>query len=240
MLAPVSEPWWRPFRATEGAFVAIVDLAEDSTREAAAYAWLDDRERERCERFAYAAARRQFLLCRAALRVILCGELDCQNRDLAFPIGEHRRPFATVEGEPAPISFSVSHSGKYGLVAYARKGRLGVDIEELSPRRNLEPLMEGAFGPEERREVLAAEGAEQLRRFFRIWTMKEALLKAHGKGFLLDATAFEVPAALRRGASTGEVELPQLPGVTFRVEDLGGAHFAAALAHDLERGSSPE
>ena len=134
----------------------------------------------------------------------------------------------------------MSHSARHGLIAHRRKGRLGVDIEEISPRRNLDPLMEGAFGPEERREVLATEGAEQLRRFFRIWTMKEALLKAHGKGFLLDATAFEVPAALRRGASTGAVELPQLPGVTFRVEDLGGAQFAAALAHDLECGTSPE
>ena len=84
MPAPVSEPWWRPFRATEGVLVALVDLAEDSAREAAAYAWLDDEERERCERFAYSAARRQFLLCRAALRVILCEQLDCRNADLAF------------------------------------------------------------------------------------------------------------------------------------------------------------
>ncbi len=63
--------------------------------------------------------------------------------------------------------------------------------------------------------------------------MKEALLKAHGKGLLIDATTFEIPPSVRDGAPRGQIELPELPGVTLQVEDLGGEDFAAALAREV-------
>lgn len=210
-----------------------VDLAPNAAREREAFSLLNGEERERLEVFAAAAPRRRFALCRAALRAVLGEQLGCENEQLAFPTSEHGKPWAAVDGARAPIAFNVSHSGRHGLIAYAPEGRLGVDIEELQPRRRLDLLMDGALGAEERREVTAREGAEQLRLFFRLWTMKEAVLKAQGKGFLLDATSFEIPAAVRRGATAGTLELPQAPGVTWQLEDLSGERFAAALARDV-------
>ncbi|MXW27194.1 MAG: 4'-phosphopantetheinyl transferase superfamily protein [Dehalococcoidia bacterium] len=229
MPAQVSRPWWRPLRA-EGATVLHVDLASDAARERAAFSLLNGEERERLEAFASAEPLRRFVLCRAALRAVLGEKLGCENEQLAFPTSEHGKPWATVDGVVAPIAFNVSHSGRHGLVAYAPEGRLGVDIEELRTRRRLDLLMDGALGPEERREVTARQGEEQIRFFFRLWTMKEAVLKAHGKGFLLDATSFEIPPAVRRGAAAGTLELPQEPGVTWQLEDLSSEHFVAALA----------
>ena len=233
MSAPVSAPWWRPFRSLEGASVLRVELEADPDREAYALTLLDDEEHERWRRYPYAGPRRQFLLCRAALRAVLCEELDCGNEGLAFPTTEDGKPWATVKGTPAAISLSVSHSGPFGLIALAPEGRLGVDVEELAPRRNLELLMDGVLGEAEKAEVAATEGAEQLRSFFRLWTMKEALLKAHGKGLLIDATTFQIPREVRRGAARGRLQLPQLPGVTLQVEDLGTERFAAALAREV-------
>lgn len=207
-----------------------VDLASDAARERAAFSLLNGEERERLEAFASAEPLRRFVLCRAALRAVLGEKLGCENEQLAFPTSEHGKPWATVDGVVAPIAFNVSHSGRHGLVAYAPEGRLGVDIEELRTRRRLDLLMDGALGPEERREVTARQGEEQIRFFFRLWTMKEAVLKAHGKGFLLDATSFEIPPAVRRGAAAGTLELPQEPGVTWQLEDLSSEHFVAALA----------
>ena len=54
-----------------------------------------------------------------------------------------------------------------------------------------------------------------------LWTMKEALVKSYGTGPLLDPTSFEMPAAVRRGATSGR-----------RVDGPGNGCFAAALAPD--------
>ncbi|MCY4640536.1 MAG: 4'-phosphopantetheinyl transferase superfamily protein [Chloroflexi bacterium] len=234
--APATAPWWHPFATPEGATVLHVDLTPDAAREAGASSWLDEEEAERWRRYPYSGPRRQFALCRAALRAVLCEQLGCGNEELSFPTSAHGKPAALVGGEPAPVSFNVSHSGRHGLVAFAPGGRLGVDVEELGPRRNLELLMEGVLGPAERAAVRSREGPDQPRFFLRLWTMKEALLKAHGRGFLLDATAFEIPPAVRRGATRGTLELPQEPGVIWQLEELGDERFAAALARDVSPG----
>ena len=213
--------------------VVYADLRPDAANEAAALAVLDAQEQARCGEFAYAAPRRRFVLCRAALRAVLCGELGCGNEQLTFETARRGKPFAMVDGRPAPISFNVSHSGRHGLIAFAPRGRLGVDIEERTTPRRLDLLAEAALGEEERAEFESKHGAEQICAFFRLWTMKEALLKAHGEGFLLDATAFEIPRSIRQGEPSGTLQLPQLPGVSWQVHDLGDERFAAALAQEV-------
>ncbi len=241
MPAPVSAPWWRPFRELDGARVVYVDLTADADREAEAAVWLDEEERGRWAAYPYSGPQRQFLLCRAALRATLCEQVGCANEALGFETSEHGKPSARVGGAEAPISFNVSHSGRHGLIAFAPDGLLGVDVEELAGRRNLDLLMDGVLGENERREIDSKEGDEQLRSFFRLWTMKEALLKAYGKGLLVDATTFEIPPVVRGGAPRGQLELPQLPGVTLQVEGIGGEDFAAALAREVvpEAGGEP-
>ena len=159
---------------------------------------------------------------------------------MAFGLSKYGKPFATVHGEAAPVSFSVSHSGKHGLIAFAPEGRLGVDIEERIARRNLDVLSRAVFGQAEQAELGMTHGSQKIHLFFKIWTIKEALIKAHGMGFLLDASRFEIPLAMRHGTSGSTFQLPQMPAVKWQVENLGTEHFAAAIAHELSRGPNPE
>lgn len=198
----------------------------------AALTSLDEGEVSRWRRFEYAGARRQFVLCRSALRAVLRKELGCRNDELAFEVSPYGKPFAMVRDHPAAISFNVSHGGDHGLIAVAPRGRLGVDVEERATRRRLDLLVEAALEQRERAELASKQGTEKLHLFFRLWAMKEALLKAHGEGFRLDPSAFQVPASMRLGETSGLVELPQAPGVTWRLEDLSDERFAAALAQE--------
>ncbi len=233
------EPWWRPFRRAGGADVVHVDLTPHVAREAAALAWLDEEERSRRERFRHAGRRRQYTLCRAALRAILCGRLGCANEVLSFVESERGKPHALLRGTPAPVSSSVSHSGVHGLLAVARDGRLGVDVEERVARKDLDALMEAVLAPDERAEIAAAGAGQRIRRFYGLWTIKEALVKALGTGLQLDIAGFAVPVAMRRGVTAGEFRFPHLPAVTWRVESLGNEHFAAAVAHERVPRSDP-
>ena len=77
-----------------------------------------------------------------------------------------------VDGPP----FSLAHSGGLVVCALAPHGRIGVDVELPRPR-DVGAIAERYFSSEESRWV----GAE-LRRFLRLWVLKEAYLKALGVG----------------------------------------------------------
>ena len=100
-------------------------------------------------------------------------------------------------------------------------------------------LSRAAFGQAEQAELGMTRGSQKVHLFFKIWTIKEALIKAHGMGFLLDASRFEIPLAMRHGTSGGTFQLPQMPAVRWQVENLGNKHFAAAIARELSRDPDP-
>ena len=180
----------------------------------------------------YESPRHRFTLCRAALRSVLCRELGCSNEHLAFRTSKHGKPYATVCGRSAPISFNVSHGGAHGLIALAPGGQVGIDVEERVPHRNLHELTEAVFGPNEKHELSASNNRDRLHLFFRLWTMKEALSKAHGMGLSLDVSRFEIPQEMRAGATSGSVRIADMPGAGWRLEDISTDRFAAAVAYE--------
>ena len=232
--AGLTGDWWRPFMELDDVAVVHVDLAPDEANEQQAWTWLDGEERRRARRFQHAGARRRYVLCRASLRSLLCDALDCRNQQLTFGASEHGKPFAAVDALEVPIGFNVSHSGQHGLVALAERGRVGVDVEERVPPRHLEVLIDAALGPSERAEVTAASGLRKLQLFLDLWTMKEALSKAHGTGLSLDVSGFEVPDHMRNGRRDGLFRFPHAPDEAWRLTNIGNDQFAAAVAHEAE------
>ncbi len=241
MTTTTATPWWVRWREAEGATILHVDLTPDAEREACAVALLDGAERSRRRRFLAARARREFALCRAALRVVLAERLGCSKRQLSFGYLEHGKPFAMVDGRRADIGFNVSHSGRHGLIAIAehrpaaapehgRVEQLGVDVEERRPRKDLEGIGSLVFSPAERRLLAAAADDNRRRLFYRFWSLKEALIKAVGTGFSRSPRGIEIPAPMLRGARTGEFRFSDSPAETWRLVDLGERRFAAALA----------
>ena len=231
----MADRWWRPFRRIGNVAVTYVDLSPHHSREADALGRLDEEEHSRWRRFQHPGPRRRFAFCRAALRALLCDRLGCENGQLAFAATRHGKPFAVVDGTPAAIGFNVSHGGRHGLIAVAPGGRLGVDVEERVPRRDLDGLVGIAFSPGEQADLAAAPGSRRLHIFYHIWTMKEALLKALGTGLTREMSGFEIPADLRRGEAKDPFRFPWMPEVGWRLADLGNEEFAAAIAHELPR-----
>ena len=230
----MGERWWRTFRSTGAATIVHVDLTPHAPRVEEAVATLDTNERARLSRYRHSRPRREFALCRAALRAVLCRWLGCRNDDLAFETSPYGKPSALVEGSGTPVSFNVSHSGRHGLIALAERGRIGVDVEERRPRPDPDGPIRAVFCRAEQAELAAASGVHKIDLFFTLWTMKEALIKALGTGLSLDTSGFEVPRSLRQEAPTGEFRFPHDPAVRWRLDNLGTDDFAAAVAHELE------
>ncbi len=227
-----SDRWWRPFRKAGHAEIFHVDLSPQAPHERSAFAWLDEEEQARWSRFRLDRPRREFALCRAALRVMLCEQLACANGELTFEDGDYGKPAARVRGRPVSISFNVSHSGRHGLIALTGRGRLGVDVEPRGRRRKLDVLIAEVLTPAEQSQLAGTDAERRRQLFFRLWTMKEALVKALGKGFSLHISEFEIPPSMCNGQRLCEFRFPQLPEVRWRLENLGTPEFAAAIAHE--------
>lgn len=80
------------------------------------------------------------------------------------------------------IFFNASHSGDYVVLALCDR-EIGVDIEKVRPIR---PLLLRKTLSEEEQKIAEKEG------FFKLWTLKESLLKCVGTGIVSDLSS--VPA----------------------------------------------
>jgi len=230
-MSPQDE-WWSPWRANGDSLVLHVDLRPNPDREERAFELLDEHERARWKRFVVRGARRRYALCRAALRINLCQRLGCTNDELTFGYREHGKPFAMVNGTPAAASFNVSHSGLHGLIGFAAGSGFGVDLEVRRPDRDFDGIGSRVYGPREQR-ALADSGPGKAELFYRLWSLKEALIKALGTGFSLSPARFEVPPVMLEGQRSAIFRFPHLPHDQYRLEDLGEPRFAAARAFRL-------
>ena len=101
-----------------------------------------------------------------------------------------RNPAGRPVSDP-PLDVSLSHGAGWVAVAGYRHGRVGVDVEavrEVTPalaRRCLSTAELGWLGR-------ARDARDRQRRFTRLWTAKEAYLKAIGTGLGLDPRSFTV------------------------------------------------
>ena len=175
-------------------------------------------------------SRRQFALCRAALRLSLSEHLECSNTQLSFGYGQFGKPFATVNGTQVSIGFNVNHSGHHGLIALADSHFVGVDVEERVARQDLDGVSSRVCGPVERQLLSGVDGEQKVYCFFRLWSLKEALIKALGSEFSVDPSGFEVPGAILLGVQSDVFRFPHAPSATWRLVDLGEVRFAAAIA----------
>jgi 4'-phosphopantetheinyl transferase len=157
---------------------------------------LDAGERERHARFVFAADADIFLVAHALTRSLLGGLLNEAPDALRFEASERGRPELAGAAAVSGVRFNLSHTRGLVACAVARTCDVGVDVEQLSRRVELLRVAERVFSPLELRELHALQGEAQRQRFFALWTLKEAYVKAIGKGLAgpLQAISF-FPAA---------------------------------------------
>jgi 4'-phosphopantetheinyl transferase len=138
-------------------------------------------ERARADAFRAEPLRRRHVWCRLALRHLLGARLGCAPGAVDVLRTPEGRPFVAGAG----VDFNVSNSADLALIALLDgPGRIGVDVEALVARTDMERLAARVFTSAECAEWHAA--GRTLDAFYRRWTCKEAYLKALGTGLRLD------------------------------------------------------
>jgi phosphopantetheinyl transferase len=156
----------------------MIDIWFSSTRAIAPHA-LDEEERARAGRFLCGRAAATYRSAHTlARRVLSHYRPEVAPQAWRFAANAWGKP-AVAAPAPGP-SFNLSHSDDRIAIAVADVD-IGVDIERLRPMPHLEDVARHVFHPHELRWL--AGQPQALPAFFRLWTLKEALLKAAGTGF---------------------------------------------------------
>lgn len=171
--------------------VARLDAGPEETR--SLESCLSDAERERAARFRFERDRRRFIVARARLREELAARLGVSAGQVEFAYGENGKPRLANQA----LQFSVSHCDDVALFAFSPDAEVGVDVEAIRQVREADAIAIQFFSPLEHAGYAALAPRDRLLGFLRVWTRKEAYIKALGVGFSMALEHFDLSVAPR-------------------------------------------
>ena len=153
---------------------------------------LSEEELARAKRFHFERDRHRYISCRGALREILGGYLNLDANALSFSYTRYGKPGLSGAASRVGLNFNLSHSNATAVIAVSRYRRLGIDLE--FPRLNIDMavLARRYFSKREAEGLVSLTGDSLVAAFFRVWTRKEAYIKARGDGLSLPLQQFDV------------------------------------------------
>jgi 4'-phosphopantetheinyl transferase len=175
-----------------GAEVVVSCTSVPPTREVLASLWevLDDAEREKARRFAFERDANLFVTAHALLRYALWRTNAPPNS--RFSVGQFGKPELDPPYGNPPLRFNLSHSAAFAVCALCFEYDVGVDVEAVGDNFQFEEVAAHFFTPHERAQLACCQPDARSATFLRIWTLKEALMKATGQGFSGPMNDFDV------------------------------------------------
>ncbi len=118
---------------------------------------------------------------RTAMRAVLAAYLGVHPSFVDLVDGEYGRP-ALARQHDQGLGFNWSHSGHHALMAVGRDILPGIDVELRRPRARAMQIAQRFFSSEEVDALFGLPEAAREQAFLRLWTAKEAVVKALGRG----------------------------------------------------------
>jgi 4'-phosphopantetheinyl transferase len=111
------------------------------------------------------------------------GEEGFQNDLLSLHYTSYGRPYL-----PGGPDFNISHSGNRVVCVISRQGRIGIDLEKVEYIDIRD--FKSQFSEMEWGSIIGA--GDPIPAFYDLWTTKESIIKADGRGLNLDLSELEL------------------------------------------------
>lgn len=191
----------------------------------------------RAQRFRRRSDGVRFLHSRWWLRTLLASHLGVAPGALQFATNQYGKPHLTWPAG-AGLHFNLSHSGALAAIAVSRSCPVGIDVEQVTSEP---PIAEGGLSRSELTALRSASSpTERAVLFYRIWTWREAVMKAEGTG--LGGTPPEWPPGTLWDSQFTRVVTGANPELTVANLDLqdGWTGAIAALSSRVRLPTTPQ
>ena len=140
---------------------------------------LSDAERDHLAGYRFSDAAERYVVTRSLVRTVLGERLGVTPRSVAVTRTDTGKPIVT-----GGVHFNVSHSGDLILLAVCESRAVGVDVERKRDVPRVDALAARWLSGTEQAEMHRFQeiGAQVSEAFLRVWSLKEARIKALGVG----------------------------------------------------------
>ncbi len=170
-------------------------------------------ETARSDQYVFEIDRARSITARGGLRWLLSSYIGVPPHALVFEEGDYGKP--SVRGTSIHHEFNVSHSGDYILIGMTTGAQCGVDIEGSRAHISEQSIGESFFCPREIQWLRQTEKG-----FFRLWTIKEAILKAVGHGLSIPLSDVDVTDIVEGRASMISLKVSGLASQPLWLQEL--------------------
>jgi 4'-phosphopantetheinyl transferase len=141
-------------------------------------------DREKIQRYKFWQDRQRGLFGKILVFKLLKDDLALDEFPELF-YDMHNRPFQKISSKH---DFNITHSGDYVFCAISDNGKTGIDVEK--DRDMSFDIAERFFSKYEIEYLSGLSGRQKIDEMIKLWTLKEAYIKARGRTFLIPLDRF--------------------------------------------------
>lgn len=146
----------------------------------------------RAEKFYFERDRNRYILGRGILRTLLADYLKIDSSKIEFVYGSHGKPALEKIYQNKILQFNLAHSNDRGIYIFGWNRPLGIDIEHIRPLQDADDFAKRFFSQQESVWINSLPINQKWNAFYKLWTCKEAFLKANGSGLSVPLNEAEI------------------------------------------------
>ena len=190
---------------------------------------LSDQEKEEARKFRTEFLKDQYVLSHGFLRKLLSCYVEREPDYIEYEKNKYGKPFLTHD---CRVQFNMSHSKDFAAYIIALDCEVGIDIEWMDKEMNIQDISDLVLSPSELLYLKELSLREKQEKFYTIWTKKEAIIKAIGKGLSYSLQEITVMDSVQISQFYHEVNQNR---VYYRgLENLGSYAGAVAFSHKID------
>ena len=157
---------------------------------------LNRHEKNQAKSFYFIQDRHRYIITRAVIRKLLEGYLrNIQSKNILFQQTEYGKPYLCHSINSSNIKFNLSHSKDCIVYAFAKDIDIGIDIEYVNKDLIIDDIVEHCCSEQEQIELQKLLNDNKYAHFYKLWVIKEALVKAIGLGLSFDLSRIHINIA---------------------------------------------